>query len=219
MTDLDAARARALGAPTRQAIVAYLERASRPVAVAELTDHLGLNHNAVRKHLAKLVGAGITREHTEPRTGRGRPRLLYTLDAGAIGDGTRYQRLAVLLAETLATGTDPVDVGRRAAAGSMATARDEPLASLLDQLGLDGFSPYVDRDDGDQATIVLRRCPFADAATANPAAVCRLHLGLAQGLADSIGNLQVDNLLAADPHRAGCRLNVRTPPPRRPPSP
>jgi predicted ArsR family transcriptional regulator len=215
VTAIGAEQARALGAPTRQAIIAYLQSSAGPVGVAELTQHLGLNHNAVRKHLAKLVAAGIAREHTEPRTRRGRPRLVYTLDPDATGDdASHYQRLAVLLAETLATGDDPADVGRRAGA-SRAPAMDDPLAALVDGLARDGFSPEVDID---HAAIALRRCPFAEAADANPAAVCRLHLGLAQGLADTIGGIQVDRLFPADPHSGDCRLTIRTPP-RQPASP
>jgi DNA-binding transcriptional ArsR family regulator len=42
------AEARALGDPTRYRIFRYIADARRPVGVAELTDLLGLNHNAVR---------------------------------------------------------------------------------------------------------------------------------------------------------------------------
>ena len=51
-------QARALGDPTRHSIFQYVADAGHPVGVAELTAHLGLNHNAIRQHLAKLVSAG-----------------------------------------------------------------------------------------------------------------------------------------------------------------
>ena len=71
-------QARALGDPTRHEVFRYLVDAARPVDVPELTEHFGLNHNAIRQHLAKLVDADLVVEETAPSTGRGRPRLRYT---------------------------------------------------------------------------------------------------------------------------------------------
>ena len=48
-------QARALGDPTRHELFRYIVDAGRPVDVVELTEHLGLHHNAIRQHLAKLV--------------------------------------------------------------------------------------------------------------------------------------------------------------------
>jgi predicted ArsR family transcriptional regulator len=39
---------------------------------------------------------------------------------------------------------------------------------------------------------VLRRCPFAEVAAADPGTICQLHLGLAEGLAEGLGKLEVD---------------------------
>ena len=75
--------ARALGDPTRHQLFRYIADADRPVDVAELTEHLGLHHNAIRQHLAKLVDAGLLSEDTIRRVGRGRPRLSYTVDTAA----------------------------------------------------------------------------------------------------------------------------------------
>ena len=50
-------QARALGDPTRHGIFRYVADAARPVDIAELTEHFGVNHNAIRQHLAKLVRA------------------------------------------------------------------------------------------------------------------------------------------------------------------
>ena len=111
-------QARALGDPTRHRIFEYIVDAEGPVGVAELTEHLGLNHNAIRQHLAKLVDAELVDESSAPPSGRGRPRLQYLVNPatesrwGATGP---YERLSVLLAEVVRTGADPVEVGRRAA--------------------------------------------------------------------------------------------------------
>jgi predicted ArsR family transcriptional regulator len=205
---LATARSRALGAPTRAAIVAYLMEAEEPVTVAELTDHLGLNHNGVRKHLAQLVSAGLVSEDLERRTSRGRPRLLYRLDPSAdVATDRPYERLAVLLATALATGDDPAEVGRRAGGASGPTPTATPLETFSRRFENDGFSPSL-RRRGARTELVLGRCPFAAAAIANPAAVCRLHLGLAEGAAAAIGGIQVDELVPKDPRRAGCRLGV-----------
>lgn len=203
-------QARALGAPRRQAIVTYLAEADRPVTVAELTDHLGCNHNAVRKHLAQLVDAGLVVEAREARVTPGRPKLLYRLapDA-ATGVDLPYRRLAVLLATALATGDDPAEVGRRAMVpvGSVANEAETPIDALAEYFAAEGFDPAV-RRRGRRTELVLQHCPFAAAAEANPAGVCRLHLGLAEGAVDAIGGLAVDGLVPKDPRQAGCRLMV-----------
>jgi predicted ArsR family transcriptional regulator len=206
---LTAAQARALAAPTRRAILAHLAEEDRAVSVAELNERLGLNHNAVRKHLAQLGDAGLVVEARETRTTPGRPRLLYRLAPGSPGGIDQpYRRLAVLLATVLASGEDPADVGRRAAsAGSALPADLAPVDALTARFAAEGFEPSVRRRGG-RTEIVLDQCPFADAATANASAVCRLHLGLAEGAADAIGGLRVDGLTPKDPRRGGCRLAV-----------
>jgi len=53
---------------------------------------------------------------------------------------------------------------------------------------------------------VLQSCPFADAADVDPDTVCDLHLGMARGLSSQLDSVEVDELVRADPHKAGCRL-------------
>ena len=120
-------QARRLGDPTRHEVFRYLADAERPVDVAELTEHLGLHHNAIRQHLAKLVEAGLVSEATAPRVGRGRPRLVYTVDPSAEsrwGVTGPYERLTLMLTEIIRSGDSPVDVGRRA--GRARSHRNEP---------------------------------------------------------------------------------------------
>ena len=71
-----------------------------------------------------------------------------------------------------------------------------------------GFRP-VRRQRPRGVDLVLERCPFESAAAANPSAVCSLHLGLAKGLADGIGGVEVEDLVAKNPHKAGCRLVMK----------
>jgi predicted ArsR family transcriptional regulator len=207
--ELSAAEAAALGSATRQEILHFLAQAAEPVGVAELTEHLGLNHNAVRKHLARLVEAGLVSEQRETRSARGRPRMLYrALPSSATRREAAYERLSVLLASALATDDDIVDVGRRAGReGERCEHNGNPVEALTARLADEGFAPVVEKR-GPRSEITLGRCPFAAAASANPSAVCQLHLGLAQGTVERIGGLAVDSLIPRDPQRAGCRLSV-----------
>jgi predicted ArsR family transcriptional regulator len=207
-------QARALGDPTRHAIFRYIADTTQPVDIAELTDHFGLNHNAIRQHLAKLVDAELVTEGQATSTGRGRPRLVYALDARAEsrwGVEGPYERLSVLLAEMLRTGDSAFDVGKRA----VGTRRrgpalgDDPVAVVVDAMARHGFDPEVRNARGRRVEVVLRNCPFESAVLADPDTVCDLHLGLAEGVAELSGNgLVVDELIAHDPRRANCRLRM-----------
>jgi len=209
-------QARALGDPTRHAIFRYLADADASVGVAELTDHLGLNHNAIRQHLAKLVAAGLVRESAASPTGRGRPRLEYVVDPstdsrwGVIGP---YERLSVLLAEVVRSGDEPVEVGRRAGHRSRLAESDErnPLEAFVEQMQRQGFEPDVRRQD-DRFDVTLQTCPFVSAVLTDPDTICQLHLGLAQGVAAAVGGLEVDELVPKDPRRAHCHIRGRVAP-------
>ncbi len=207
-------QARALGDPTRHDIFRYLADAQVPIDVIELTDHFGFNHNAIRQHLAKLVDAELVCETRAEPTGRGRPRLRYSINPAAEscwGVAGPYERLSLLLAEIIRTGSTPVEVGRQAGKRrTTGNAHDqEPVSVLADQMARYGFDPTT-RQRGDSVEITLRTCPFASAALFDPDTVCNLHLGLAQGAAESIGGLVVDELLPRDPRRANCRLRCHT---------
>jgi predicted ArsR family transcriptional regulator len=192
----------------------HVAEAHDGVGVAELTALLGLNHNAVRQHLAVLKDAGLILEEVEARGRPGRPRLVYRLDPEARGTwGTEgpYELLARLLAEAVRTGDDPRDVGRRAGrarAEQLGTDRCS-LTALEADLRSSGFRPARSEHDG-TAVFVLGRCPFAEVATADPGTVCRLHLGLAEGLAEVTDDGAAVELVAEEPHAGGCRIEVRS---------
>jgi len=203
-------QARALGDPTRHELFRYIAGAARPIDVAELTEHVGLHHNAIRQHLAKLVEAELVVESTAPAVGRGRPRLRYTIDASADsrwGVAGPYERLSLLLTEIIRTGESAVEVGRRAGRRVRLGPRDvpDPVARLVEQMAQHGFAPVAERH-GDQVDIALGACPFETTALVDPDTVCGLHLGLALGAADSLAGLVIDELVPRDPRRGQCRL-------------
>jgi predicted ArsR family transcriptional regulator len=205
------AQARALGDPTRHAVFRHIVDAGRPVDVAELTERFGLNHNAIRQHLAKLVATGLVFEAKAAASGPGRPRLVYTTGPAAGGrwGGTGpYERLSRLLLEVIRTGLSPEEVGRRAADQFRVPAPSGDVATdMAGAMARQGFDPEV-RTQRRGAEIVLHTCPFAAGAAADRTTVCSLHLGLAEGLADGT-DVRVDELVAYDPRRAECRLRLR----------
>ncbi|NLV54650.1 MAG: helix-turn-helix domain-containing protein [Acidimicrobiales bacterium] len=218
-------QAQALGEPTRYAIYTAIAEAVGPLGVAELADRMGLHPNAIRQHLARLVEAGLIVESTATPSGRGRPRLLYAPDPNGRdrwGHDGPYEELSRLLAEVVATGDRPDEVGRRAAARLRATdPGPAPSGDAVDDvtraMARQGFDP-VTRRDGDRAEVVLRSCPFESAATTAREAVCTLHLGLADGLVAGTG-VTVDELVAHDPTTAGCRLRLEVDDPDAPGGP
>jgi len=209
-------QARALGDPTRHGIFRHVVDAGRPVDIAELTEAFGFNHNAIRQHLAKLVAAGLLVEGRAASTGPGRPRLVYTVSPAAEsrwGTVGPYERLSVLLTEIISTGDSPVEVGRRAgqrfdvAAGPAAASVGDIAAVMASQ----GFEPEV-RTRGRRVELVLHTCPFEAAVLTDRDTVCDLHLGLAEGLASCTEQVEVDELVAKDPRRAGCRVRMHLAP-------
>ena len=210
-TDLQE-EARALGDPTRHAIFRYIAGAPAPVDVAELTDLLGLNHNAIRQHLAKLVAAGLVVGSTARGAGRGRPRLIYEVAPGVDsrwGVTGPYERLALLLTEVIRTGRAPVDVGRQAGREVRAAMGpdEDGIDGVVRAMGRQGFAPEI-RRRGSRPKVVLGTCPFTSTVLADPATVCALHLGLAEGLVEGT-EAAVEQLVPKDPRRAGCELHLQ----------
>ena len=206
-------QARALGDPTRYELFRFVAGADRPVGVAELTAHVGLHHNAVRQHLAKLVDAGLLVEGTAPSQGPGRPKLEYQLDPAAEsrwGVAGPYERLSLWLAEIVRTGDSPIEVGRRIGRRQRLGDRrpDGAVDVLVSAMARHGFAPDV-RSRGEDIDVTLRGCPFAATALTDPDTVCGLHLGIAEGIAEGFDDLEIDELVPTDPRRPHCRLRCR----------
>ena len=205
-------QARALGDPTRYKIFHRVAISPEPVGVAALAQEFGLNHNAVRQHLAKLCEAGLLSEEVSARSAPGRRPFLYRLSplaAGTWGTPGPYQQLAELLLEMLTSGRPAREVG--ADAGRRALEPDgntDPLDRLEAEAARRGFEPErVER--GRTVRLVLQRCPFDAAAAEHGEVVCDLHLGLVEGLVEAAGGLEVTGLARQDPRKGGCQLKLR----------
>ncbi len=213
--DASAARqAKALGDPTRHAIFRAVADSREPLDIATLTARFELNHNAIRQHLAKLCAAGLVVEEVGPSTGRGRPRLQYrpALDTGGDwGIPSPYEHLAVLLVEALRSGRSPREIGAEAGRALATTVQGsaDPVDRIETIAARRGFEPRrIERRDSIE--LVLDHCPFEVTASAAPEIVCQLHLGLAEGIAEaSGGSVEVTELVARNPRRAGCRLKLK----------
>jgi predicted ArsR family transcriptional regulator len=86
------------------------------------------------------------------------------------------------------------------------------VGELVEQMARNGFEPKL-RRTGDKVDITLQTCPFATTALADPDTVCAIHLGIAQGIAETAGQgLTIDQLIPKDPRRANCRLKAHVTP-------
>jgi predicted ArsR family transcriptional regulator len=159
----------------------------------------------------------VVRYQPEPRRwGRGKPRYgaeLAHADRPETQDA--YLSLSSLLLEILASGLSPREVGRMAggllgkeARSHDSSAPDDTLVQLEKFLESRGFMP---KQIGSMPEVgfVLGRCPYEQAALANPAVVCSLHRALAEGMLESFGGtFEVTDLVARHPTTAGCRLDL-----------
>lgn len=202
-------QARALADPSRFRIFAHIAAAPGPVLVAELTELMGFNHNAIRQHLAILVDAGLVVADDEERTSRGRPRKQYQARADALAAfgsvSGSYERLASLLLDLASGDDDPYQVGFQAGRReSGPTSADVGLLrDLTSQLAVQGFEPRPTEDG-----VELGHCPFADVAARQPGIVCELHRGLIDGRLAGLGVPERSELVVRNAHEAGCLVRL-----------
>ena len=189
----DQGPAPALG-ESRARVLSVLQDAGEPLGVGEVAKRVGLHPNTARFHLDALVEAGLVERAVEDRERPGRPRTLYTARPNAARAGQRSYRL---LAEVLASYV-AAEIPRPAQAavhagqawGRYLAERPPPFRRidadtaaehLVRTLGDIGFAPEAVTAGG-RRRILLRHCPFREAAEEHREVVCSIHLGLMQGL-------------------------------------
>ncbi len=198
-------RAKALSATSRVELLARLRDSDAPLTAGSLATALGIHHTAVRRHLAVLVDAGLVRSIPLPARGRGRPSTGYV--AAGPPEGAAYRELAGMLAQAVRTGGSARSAGRDAGRRVPPLAAG-PLATLIGEADRLGFQPEL-RGTDERTELMLGACPFADLAEMQPETVCELHLGLAEGIADRSGGIEVVGIRLADPQTGGCRIMLR----------
>lgn len=191
-TTVDPPVSPALG-ESRARVLEALQTAAHPLGVDEIAAAVGLHPNTTRFHLDGLVEQGLIERASEPRETRGRPRALYTAVPGAARAGRRsYQLLAQILTSYLASTRHPDQAAstageawghflaeRPAPFGRVkATEATERLVAVLDRIG---FAPESSTAGG-RRKILLRHCPFREAAEEHGEVVCSVHLGLMRGV-------------------------------------
>ena len=200
----------ALADPHRYRAYQLVVASAQPVDVAWLSSRIAIHHTALRRHLDKLVAAGLLSTQPAPAGGRGRPRRLYRAEtigppAWALPDP--YRRLSSLLAEAVRTGRSARETGHSIGT-RLPNHNGDPVDAIATEAMRLGFNPTVS-GSGQDLRITLETCPFVDVAAEDPATICQLHLGLAEGAAKALGGLEVTGLEVRDPSVAGCVLRLR----------
>lgn len=201
-----------LADPTRLRLLELIEAANEPLGVAELAEQVGVHHTSVRAHLARLRDGGLIDERTAASTGRGRPKLVYAPTAAAPPAAARdpYRELSGMLSNAVRTGRSPRRVGRSAGIGIADRTNGEDAVQAIEAEAASlGFEPRRATRSRGQVDLVLGHCPFRDVAAQDPDTICALHLGIAEGVAESLGGVEVLGMVVKDPYRAGCRLQLR----------
>jgi predicted ArsR family transcriptional regulator len=209
----------ALADPRRGRIVEELRGRRGGLDTEQLAQALELHPNTVRWHLGILRDAGIVESHPEPRSGPGRPRILYRLTpGGTANERDEYRLLATILSGAVSGRADGPSraeesgrewgryLVRRPAPGARVNER-EAVGEVVRLLDEQGFDP-----DAEGTHVRMHRCPFHDLAEQHPEVVCAVHRGLISGALDELGSeLDVEGLdVFVEPDLCVARLGSRT---------
>lgn len=179
---------------SRSRVLEALQTSPDPLGVTDVAALVRLHANTTRFHLDGLVEHGLATRITEDRDVPGRPRALYSAVPDRERAGRRsYRLLAQILASYLAAHTRQPEKAALAAGeewGRFMTERPAPFQrvdaaqatrQLTDTLEDIGFAPEA-VTAGRKREILLRHCPFREAAEQDGRVVCTVHLGLMRGM-------------------------------------
>lgn len=175
-------------------------------SIAELCAATGLHPNTVREHLQRLIDGGYVVTHTEHRTTRGRPRVLYSAATGT--DTASRSPIAGRKARDAARRGDLLRrIAPDTATSTLSPAATHQLDALIEDLSDAGFDPLVDEA---ALTVDLTPCPQVTDQAGARTVLCRVHLGLMQGvLAEAGGPLSIDGMRpACDPRTCVVQLTL-----------
>lgn len=175
--------------------------------VKELAGELDQHPNTVREHLDALVRTDFVLAVSSKPEGRGRPAIRYRANPARGSRERAYVDLAIELSRVVGTLPDAeraaVGLGRDWA-GRMINQDPDSLADgVFGWLRRQGFSPEQNGPD----EVILRQCPFIEAARQQPGVVCAIHLGVLQEYVARSGKSQHLVLIPAFEERC-CRLQL-----------
>lgn len=195
-TERDVARARALAAPTRSAILDLL-RDRGAMSAKDVAEAVGVHPNVARGHLDLLVQAGLAGFGWKRHPAGGRPSKIY--EAGPTrsteGGSLVADLLATLIEESVPNFTiarplalkTGARLGRRFRPKESDLTFAEQTKALQRALGaVSGAVRIVDSGE-DWIEIEDRDCPFRSIATAHPDLACSLDKALKEGVMEALG--------------------------------
>jgi predicted ArsR family transcriptional regulator len=192
-----------LGDPTRRAIYLTVRESEEPITAARISELFGIHPNVARHHLDRLVAAGYLRVGARPSSapaGVGRPPRVFEAtdaDVSVAYPARRHDLLAELLVRVVER-LDPEEGPR--IAEEVGREYGEELAAAVGLPNEKGFAPALAAvaraltgvgfdftPDAAQRRLISGACPFGRTATDHPEVVCRLDLGIVQGLVNAAG--------------------------------
>ncbi|WP_336641738.1 helix-turn-helix transcriptional regulator [Microbacterium sp. USHLN272] len=171
--------------------------------IGELCEATGLHANTVREHLQRLIEGGYVIAATEHRTTRGRPRTLYSAATGMADASSPIARDKVSAAARRGDLLRRVMPGATSDLGRDATYQ---LDALIEHLEESGFEPVV---DDVQLTVDLSPCPHAAGRAEDRPMLCRVHLGLMQGVLTEAGGPISADAVRTSALPADCTVQLR----------
>lgn len=203
--------------PTRLNILELVEIQPVPTTLAAIVRSCGLHENTVRAHLEELTRDGYLQKTKAESEGRGRPAWLFS--AVSPTETSPFAGLTSALAEVLQeTSENPIRDAKLAGAkwgkqlNHAFPASDEPITGtsevkervigVFDGIGFDPSS------DGKTQEITLNRCPLIEAANKHPDTICNVHLGVVEGVAESLGFTSEGSVLLPFSAPGQCSLNL-----------
>ena len=167
---------------SRRTLLETLRGGTDPLTLEELADRAGLHVNTTRHHLEVLAAAGLVVRTVAAPSGRGRPKVLYTVSPSALAP---FAELSEFLQRALEGGNEDavaVEAARRWLASvpqaGLVEDADGAVAAVLDSLRAVGFDA---KSDAVGDNVVVSQCPYASLISEHPM-ICTVHAELVSGV-------------------------------------
>ena len=204
----DPVLARAVAVPLRRRILDLILAADHPVTVAELTDELGCNHNAVRQHLAQTARSGPGRGDARgARPARSPPAPVHGHGTTRPLRAPRPSAARRAADRSDATRGGPARRTRRGGRRRTRTMSTRSMRSKPTRPVTDSRPGASDAVDASNSCSTRARSPTSPRTIPPPCAHCIA--GSPKDSSRASAAPSVEAFVANDPYRAGCRVEVR----------